>query len=245
MQLWLINILAIVAAQNLTESIKVAIKSAKFCWKPSAKRALSTEPSCETNQERRGDFCYEKCKQGYHGVGAVCWKESKSYHRRPVTPQCGEGSEMQDGLCYKQCNKNQKGVGLICWRKCPRNIPVDCGLGCANTKSACSMKLADQALSVGFLAYNLASLGTSVEVKSAAKLMLHASKLSKKQQSIALEQITIRLIEAGGIGMTKTMAQGVAIQLVTSSMTGEGLNWQIMDPTGISSVIKAFREPIC
>jgi uncharacterized membrane protein len=31
--------------------------------------------------DKQSGLCYKKCKEGYHGVGPLCWKGSESYGR--------------------------------------------------------------------------------------------------------------------------------------------------------------------
>jgi hypothetical protein len=56
---------------------------------------ISTFPNtCPTNEELDGAVCYPKCRDGYHGVGPVCWANSKNVGVGKVAnlSPCGSGT---------------------------------------------------------------------------------------------------------------------------------------------------------
>jgi hypothetical protein len=82
-------------------------------------------------------LCYTRCRDGYHGVGPVCWSHCPagykddgatcridanivprpSYGRGVGTPRnnCGPDKEYDAGLCYDKCADDFHGVGPMCW----------------------------------------------------------------------------------------------------------------------------------
>ena len=46
------------------------------CQKPSHGRGVGVPiHACADDKEKDGLLCYPKCKQGFHGVGPVCWPD--------------------------------------------------------------------------------------------------------------------------------------------------------------------------
>ena len=44
------------------------------CWKHAYGRGAGhVITTCREGEERNGALCYPLCKDGYHGVGPVCW----------------------------------------------------------------------------------------------------------------------------------------------------------------------------
>ena len=44
------------------------------CWKDAYGRGVGKPIStCREGYEKDGALCYPKCKEGYYGVGPVCW----------------------------------------------------------------------------------------------------------------------------------------------------------------------------
>ena len=42
---------------------------------------MGSRYGCSPDQEQNGQLCYPLCKDGYKGVGPVCWKGASSYGR--------------------------------------------------------------------------------------------------------------------------------------------------------------------
>ncbi len=106
--------------------------------KQSKGRGVGTIPgrSCE-GKEMDAGLCYDRCRDGYHGVGPVCWASCPagykddgatcridadivarpSYGRGVGTPRtnCGPDKEYDAGLCYDKCDPDYHGIGPVCW----------------------------------------------------------------------------------------------------------------------------------
>lgn len=149
--------------------------------------------------EKNGLIVYPKCKNGYHSFGCcIC---------RPSKPNCGQmgmnngvdlscgkkirigrpfgagcpGDRQRDaGLCYKKCRGGYNGVGPVCWASNPRGW-VNCGMGAAQNSRACKTVIMDQIFSVGKMALNIATLGTSGALSGAAQ----AAKLARLRRDLA------------------------------------------------------------
>jgi hypothetical protein len=73
---------------------------------------------CAADQDKYGGKCYEKCAEGYTGVGALCWMPPQKTYGRGVGTvpalTCG-AQELDAGLCYDYCQPGYDGVGPVCW----------------------------------------------------------------------------------------------------------------------------------
>merc|ERR1740139_488086 len=118
------------------------------CYKYSYGRGVGKPiHACAKGLEQSGLLCYPPCKEGYHGVGPVCWADHgiKSYGRGVgKCLQCSEEEDEDAALCYKKCTGLSQGldqlskfnpVGPVCWGVCPDSEPHVCG-GCLCTKDA-------------------------------------------------------------------------------------------------------------
>jgi len=86
---------------------------------------------CSSDKDTDAGLCYDKCRDGYNGVGPVCWLKAKvdeSYGRGAGTvpyvkigsdlkshQYCHDGKKIQDGLCYHPCRDGYEGRGPVCW----------------------------------------------------------------------------------------------------------------------------------
>jgi hypothetical protein len=84
-------------------------------------RGVGTPLTCSSDQEYDAGLCYTPCRDGYNGVGPVCWKQDASYGRGvgTIPTQCGAGNEYDAGLCYPVCRDGYNGVGPVCWSDQP------------------------------------------------------------------------------------------------------------------------------
>lgn len=150
-----------------------------------------------------GAMAYPKCKSGYSPFGCcIC---------RPATPNCGAlgmnggidlscakkliigdpksmdcpaGKQYDAGLCYVSCKTGFYGVGPVCWGNTP-NGWVGCGMGAAKDSKTCGQIIFDQVSSVGELALNVATLGSSSGATAAAKGAKTAAELSTLRKKFA------------------------------------------------------------
>jgi len=111
-----------------------------FCYRRSYGRGAGHPlNACPPNApDKSGLLCYPECRDGYVGIGPVCWKFPKSYGRGIGSPMiCSSQYEQSGALCYDYCDKRYFGVGPVCWQYCPPSQPTSCGVGCSITSSDC------------------------------------------------------------------------------------------------------------
>ena len=157
-----------------------------FCYRRSYGRGAGYPlNACPTDApDQNGLLCYPKCRDGYVGVGPVCWQDCapltavgifcvgsndladlktsydiifvrKSYGRGAGSPMVCSSQYEQDGaLCYDYCDKRYYGVGPVCWQYCPSSQPTSCGFGCSITSADCTKTIIDM-----FLALTSAAMG--------------------------------------------------------------------------------------
>jgi len=122
-------------------AVIVVLTQAGGCWLRSHGRgAGKVLTTCSAGQDKNGALCYPKCKDGYKGVGPVCWKFPKSYGRGAGRPlKCADGLEQSGALCYPRCSNGYHGIGPVCWGSCPAGYK-ECGALCLQGES-CAGKI--------------------------------------------------------------------------------------------------------
>ncbi len=55
---------------------ETSISTTPFCYKTSSyDRGIGIAPSCGSGLQMDASLCYNQCREGYHGVGPVCWTD--------------------------------------------------------------------------------------------------------------------------------------------------------------------------
>jgi len=160
----------------------------------------------EGNCEKNLLMYYPKCKPGYHPFGCcICRPEVPDctalglkrgidlscaknliLASSPVLPECPKFKQYDGALCYSRCKRGYYGVGPVCWSETPSGW-VGCGMGAAKDTKNCVGALFDQISSVGQLAINIATLGSSsigVEAANAAQSAGKITSLTKKLKEL-------------------------------------------------------------
>jgi hypothetical protein len=71
------------------------------CWLDAYGRGVGTFPGCASDEEKDGALCYPKCRDGYKGIGPVCWQQN-----------CPADKPKKRGLiCYEDCGLREGGNG--------------------------------------------------------------------------------------------------------------------------------------
>jgi len=166
-------------------------RDAHIVKKDSYGRGAGKVGKIEEGQKQAG-LWYKACRDGYKGVGPVCWKECPSGHhddgatcRRDahivkkdsygrgagtVPKSCPAGQHFDAGLCYSTCTPGYKGVGPVCWPECKNlsakgiKMNTECGAACSTDRDACS-KWAGAWVTDGF-----GILGDAVEAIDPSKI---------------------------------------------------------------------------
>ena len=115
------------------------------CWKQAYGRGVGKAISaCPSDKEKDGALCYPLCRDGYYGVGPVCWQDCPSdfrndgaYCYKPHSYGRGAGSvhkcddcEKWGALWYPKCRANFHNVACcVCSPDCPDGM-TDIGISC-------------------------------------------------------------------------------------------------------------------
>jgi len=247
--------------------------------------------SCPRHHKQGCERClamwYPKCKPGYHKIGCnICRPPKpdcgavglghridlscakKIYIGSPQIGQCSNNQERQAGLCYNKCRSGYSGIGPVCWGQPPRGW-VNCGMGAAENSRVCGERMTNQFTSVGRLALNVASLGTSAAATSAAKKKDNAGKfaeLKKKYEDFkkANPKIAAKLKDAErkkkviSEAKSKLDKAEEVVETVSDALDNDYDEMtaadyirlaaeiaDLMDPTGVAGAIAAYSFPKC
>ena len=115
------------------------------CWKQAYGRGVGRVISaCPSDKEKDGALCYPKCRDGYYGVGPVCWqscpnefRDDGAYCYKPKSYGRGAGSihkcndcEKWGALWYPKCRPSFHHVACcVCSPNCPSGM-TDIGISC-------------------------------------------------------------------------------------------------------------------
>jgi len=102
----------------------------------------------------------------------------------PTGGDCGAGFQYDAGLCYPNCKKGYSGVGPVCWADTPSGW-VGCGMGAAKDSKTCTSVIIDQVASVGQIAVNIATMGSSTGIAAAKNAAVGASRIATLTKRLA------------------------------------------------------------
>jgi hypothetical protein len=90
-----------------------------LCWKQTYTRGVGSVPGqCSAGQDKDAGLCYPKCRDGFKGVGPVCWQS------------CPSGYRNDGALWYPKCKAGFVAAGCcICSPACPSGM-TDIGVSC-------------------------------------------------------------------------------------------------------------------
>jgi hypothetical protein len=228
------------------------------------------------NCEKNGLIVYPKCKAGFYAVGCCicrpatpnCAKlglgyqvdlscEKKIIIGAPVTGTCKPGEDKNVGLCYPACKAGYTGIGPVCWGQPPKGW-VNCGMGAAKDSKTCEEIIFNQVSSVGSLALNIASLGSSGAATNAGGSALKAKKIAEAvNKAKDFYEKNKKIIDkakngyeiAGKIQEMSEIAQKVGA--LDNQTTAEDVlriaaeTAALVDPSGVSGVIAAYSYAKC
>ena len=233
------------------------------------------------NCEKNGLIVYPKCKSGYNNFGCCICRPSvpncpslnlnpgidlscakKIIIGDPVTGTCSSGQDKNAGICYPACSSGYHGVGPVCWGGPPSGW-VDCGMGAAKDSKTCASVIFGQITSIGCLALNIATLGSSgaaTEAASSAEKAGVIAKIKEMYSSIkTVYDANKELIDTTKTVVTDALKAKTAITSMGNLIDGAqsdqttieditrnaALLASVVDPTGVASVVAAYTYPKC
>ncbi len=94
---------------------------------------------CDDSEDYEDGLCYSKCRDGFKGIGPVCWDrcdegwiDDGAFCRK--TNACEDDQDHDGALCYPKCRDGYKGIGPVCWKKCDDGW-IDDGATCRKTNA--------------------------------------------------------------------------------------------------------------
>lgn len=235
------------------------------------------------NCEHRGGLWYQKCRPGYVHSGVFCLPDKPNCAAigmkkglagrlgcakhikigKPRHGDCTSNEVKNAGLCYKKCRTGYKGAGPVCWMEKPSGW-VNCGMGAAKNKKTCGGIIFDQVTSVGSVALEVATLGSSAAVEDAAESPEKAEKLEKLRKQYAEMKKAWEAIKENekvkkGMEAADKLYEGEedvrtvvgAGQDAQEAVTPEDMTRvaaaiaSIVDPTGVSGIAASYDYPKC
>lgn len=204
------------------------------------------------------DTCTVSCPGGYRDDGLYCAK-TQNYARSvsKLAQTCQPGYSYDGGLCYPSCRAGFAGVGPVCWATCAADskYPVECGGACAQDTPSCAVDITDQVLATLALLANVADTAAS---GGATASLGAAKKALEKAVSDGVKSFVKEMVGKVTKDAVKKKVQEIALTtgttLATSTpdLVGDLLtnqdyefDWTVFDPTGIASVVMAYKRPLC
>merc|ERR1711934_233721 len=184
------NIIVLLALASLSLCQLGAIPVGEGCWKNTYGRGVGKAiHSCDkygTNWEDDAALCYPKCREGFNGVGPICWSPDHNIlhnYGRGVGKVLGCATHEQNdaGLCYPYCKGDEglsgdathyNAVGPICWGKCPSGWS-GCGAACVKKPEECQSWMNDITKDIENVIVDALSHGSVITIiEAVAKLAL-------------------------------------------------------------------------
>jgi len=211
------------------------------------------KPSCPAGYSYTLESCHRPVSTlGYESSGCKANEEKifSLFHSRcvPKTGSCNANEEEDFGLCYPKCQPGYTGVGPVCWGDVPSDW-VDCGMGAASSDTECALAVTDQVMSVGEVAFNIATAGSGSAasqnfdtvtdgVRTAAKnngkfkkaLETSIEVYGKAADSYSLYEIFTR----DDIPMEPEDKVRANLELIS-----------LFDPSGVTGLVAAYTYPTC
>lgn len=216
-----------------------------------SKEGLIWYPNCKAGFHKTGALiCSPNCPSGWADIGVSCTKPSENRGAGLIPNACAGGKQMDAGLCYDNCKAKFNGVGPVCWQQCPPSAPTDCGAGCAASQSECVQVITEQVVSVldtiATVATTVATFGAGTAAKAAATTAAKATVKNATKSAVksAGKQAVKDIIKKELKSQGKDMAEAQIENLAKAQM-GEDFDFATLDPTGIASIVMAYKKPIC
>ena len=175
---------------------------------------------CPPNKEKNVGLCYPACREGYHGVGPVCWGSPPS-----GWVNCGMGAAIDKKTCAKIIVNQISSVGSIAL-----NIATLGSAGAATT----AVKTASSAGKLSKIKQMVNTLKTAYDkgkkvIDTAKKVGKVASKAKKTFEKLKQVVDTAKDNTATAEDIARNAAELASV----------------LDPTGIAGAVAAYTYPKC
>ena len=216
---------------------------------------------CQSGYTNAGLFCALSAlptPAGFSGTYLDPVKNTSTRGAGTIPHGCPAGQVWDAGLCYNPCPSGQSSVGPVCWSHPPSNW-VDCGMGAAQDSKTCASTVFSQVSSVGMMAVNIATLGSSDAVEEGVNAAQDASKLDQLiAQFKALKETfdaSYPTIAANAPKVATAVSSAAtvysAVNTASNATTPEDIARMsaqiasLIDPSGAAGVVAAYTYPKC
>jgi hypothetical protein len=200
------------------------------CWPMTYLRSIHSFPNtCGSGQQKSGLLCYPECRQHYHGIGPVCWKNKNAPAKlKKYSYGRGFGSfltcnknttDASDGVCLNKCGETYKPWGPMCWAQCGGKYPFKCGMGCAQSKSKCKISVFDQMQTSTQLTMNLIGLIAYMRGAPLAGIVLVSAPVDLVFQHALKKAMHIEMNDYSGL--PDNLITGMIDELVEAATMGD------------------------
>jgi hypothetical protein len=140
-------------------------------------------------------------------------------------------------------------VGPVCWSGAPKGW-VECGMGAAKDSATCGKIIFDQVSSVGMMAINIATLGSSGAATTASKSALKTAfkqlqDKTKNARELAGKIATAKKAAAGTYGLAEMLSANPDSVTDADIVRMSAELAAVVDPTGVAGVTAAYSYPKC
>ncbi|MDB4727917.1 RICIN domain-containing protein [Saprospiraceae bacterium] len=175
------------------------------CTKKSYGRGAGKLSDCRPGQERDGLLCYPKCKEGYHGVGPVCWQNCG-----PGWVNCGAGCAKSTAECVMTSIDQVVSVGVLAANMAtlglakPASTPLQAGQKSYKVGSKVLIASTPTGKALAYSASLLQTIKPGIKSASQANTVLtglpDAAKVGSKAAPKSRKLYTLKRIKAAKFG---------------------------------------------
>lgn len=193
------------------------------CSRPNYTRGVGKIPKgCHQGKENSGGLCYNKCRDGYKGVGPVCWGNTCPSN----WTDCGLG-----------CSETTSG--------CVSNI-ADMVLSPLEAIAS----IAGMVVTAGASGAITVTAKAGKVVKTFSKVVDLSSKVVSISQAAILDDLFVEFSKQNRRAPNNEEKKGLEeyASMAMDAMKTHDISWKdftSLDPTGLSSVAAAYAHPSC
>ncbi len=198
-------------------------------------RTAGTPMHCKPGTDNDAALCYPYCREGFHGVGPVCWERCPSGRT-----DCGAGCATSTKACAMDTASMVVAPVMLAWNIATFGSTSEL-TGIYKTISD-TLKTMGEAATVGNAAYQL---GRTVDMW----VTDYNANFEKLTTPTVTKELGARFRGANLIWIQRQYALNHLHLMLTKDLDETKLNGLSamggFDPTGIKSVISAFAQPVC
>jgi hypothetical protein len=195
------------------------------CAKPSYGRGVGVVPTiCEDGKENNAGLCYKLCKDGFQGVGPVCWEVICPNVNGTTWVDCGAGCAQSTNTCATSI------VDMV------------------TSPLVAVLSIAGMVVTGGGSGAITATASTGKVLKYTAKAVKGVSKVT--QAAIKNDLMAKAKEQLNGQPMPEHQRKGIEeySAMAYDAARSYDFDWRDfvgIDPTGLGSVAAAYANPLC